>query len=170
MNKNPHITYGYGFTLQSLTTKNFIKFIRKHMNTVNYLATSCPITSDTAKSEINRLGIFCHYVKQDEFANLNIHDMNEDFNKIDDNHGHQSIFCIIALIMKVETNIRFEYQDDYGSEPSILLPALTPWHFTQTEKNLTSQKDLDIILKPYTTELNIPDTDIHNLIINNRKD
>lgn len=169
MSMTSSIVYGYGFKLKTITTENFIKFINKNMQTVNNLAQpENQLTSDEIKSEINRLGIFCHFAKPDEIAALDIDDMADDFKTIKDNFNNESMFSIIALIMQVETNIEFEYQQgqpDCDSEPSIILAAAMPWYFNRTEKALTSQDDLDIILKPYMDELHIPSADIGNLSI-----
>lgn len=167
MSMTTYIAYGYGFELKTITTENFIKFINKHMQTVNNLSQlDNQLTSDEVKSEINRLGIFCHFAKPDEITVLDIEDMAEDFKTIEDNFGHESMFSIIALIMQAETNIEFEYQQgqsDCDSQPSIILSTAMPWRFNQTEKALTSQDDLDTILKPYVNELHIPSADIGDL-------
>ena len=73
------------------------------------------------------------------------------------NSGQPGPGAVISNIMSRETGLRFEYHRgmmDYENTERIIFTQGMPWHFNETEKNLTRDA-LDDIMNRYAAELGI---------------
>ena len=78
----------------------------------------------------------------------------------EDDYGHIGIGPVIADIMAKETGILFEiHRDSEDNEAAVMLSYCAPWEYTETEKNLTSDR-MNRILHTFADELGLPAIDV----------
>lgn len=126
--------YGYGAIISRPSDVQLKEFIKKHRNVV--------VALDEGEDILNAC---------DEPQPLC-----DIFPAWGDETTYTGIECLIAVIMKEETDIGFDCNEEgpIGIPIGIFLPAKFPWECTMAEKSLTLET-LDDILHEYLDELGL---------------